>query len=228
MKHFLVFLLLGVGFGGCKDSQPLPREMGTAYFPLKKGLYHIYAVEEVRYTRGSAPRSLRYEIKTEVADSFPSDTGELTYVIYRSRREDDSQPWEPLDTWSARRNDMRVIVSEGNTPFVRLTFPVDQGSRWNGNQFNTLGEDEYELTVAGQPREVNGMTFEKTITVDEERNEDEIVFHDVRSEIYALGVGLVYREIVQLHYCTDDACIGQQVIDDGVELTMEVKEYGDQ
>lgn len=211
---------------GCEAEKPRPLASGTEYFPLSKGQYQIYSVQEVHYLSGSEPLTLNYELMSVVADSFPSPDGQYIYVIHRSTRENASTAWQALDTWSVRKEDSRVTVSEGNTPFVKMIFPVREGTRWNGNTFNTLGDDEYELKSAGQPLEVNGMTFEKTATVEQERNEDLIVFRDVRSEVYAFGVGLVKKEIIQFHYCTDDACLGQQVIDEGIEMKMDIKEYG--
>jgi hypothetical protein len=225
LKYFLNFLLVLALFGGCDADKPQPIDSGSDYFPLRTGAYRIYRVQEVHYINGD-PQTLQYELMTQVVDSFPSNGQELTYVIYRSKRAGESDPWEALDTWSARKDNMRAVVFEGNTPFVKLAFPVRAGVRWNGNGFNTLGEDEYELKDVGQSQELNGLIFSTTATVEQERNDDIIVFRDERREVYARGVGLVSSETVQLHYCTDDFCLGQQVIDEGLELKMEIKEYG--
>ena len=76
--------------------------------------------------------------------------------------------------------------------------------------------------------DLNGMTFDNTITVEQEDNEDAIVFRDERKEVYALHLGLVYKELIQLNYCTDDVCLGQQRIDQGIEIRMVIKDYGKQ
>jgi len=211
---------------GCKDEEPLILDSGTEYFPLKKGLYHLYAVNEVRYTPGADPEELNYELMTEVVDSFPSASTQFTYVVHRSRRPAAGSPWELLDTWSVRKGNSEVIVSEGNTAFVKVKFPVRGDSRWDGNIFNSLGEDAYEFKDIHQPLELNGITFENTMTVEQERNDDVIVFRDERREVYALNVGLVYKEITQLNYCTDDNCLGQQKVEEGIEMKMVIKQHG--
>ena len=91
---------------------------------------------------------------------------------------------------------------------------------------NTSGEGEYVLQEVDVPRQFNGISFEKTLMIDQERNGDLIVFTDQREEIYAADAGLVYKKVIQLHYCTDDACLGQQKVDEGMEMTMVIKEYG--
>jgi len=198
----------------------------SAYFPLQKGIYHVYTVHEIRYHSAGEPVVLNYELMSEVVDSFPSANGQYTYVIHRYRRAEESGLWEPLDTWSARVDQKEVIVSEGNTPFVKIMFPVNTSTRWDGNALNAIGSDTYTFIDIHQPLEIGGMNFEKTVTVEQERNEDVIVFWDERVEVYALEVGLVYKEITQLNYCTDDACLGQQKIDEGIKMKVAIKEYG--
>lgn len=213
-------------FAGCEAEESPHLDTGSAYFPLKKGIFQVYSANEIRYSAMGEPVTLAYELMTEVVDSFPSPQGQYTYVIHRSRRSTEKEPWEELDTWSARKDNREAIVSEGNTPFVKVIFPIRSGTRWNGNAFNTMGDDEYELKDIDQPFEVNGMTFEKTLIVEQERNEDFIVFRDERQEVYALDVGLVYKVITQLNYCTDDNCLGQQKIESGIEMKLVIKQYG--
>jgi len=211
---------------GCSGEEALIPDTGESFFPLEKGIYHIYTVHEVRYAASAGQEILNYEIRTEVVDSFPSTGGGYTFVIHRSRRPSAPDPWEALDTWSVKKDERNVIVAEGNTSFLKLKFPVRAGTRWNGNTYNALGDDAYEFKDIGELMEFNGMSFDKTMAVEQERNDDFIVFNDLRREIYARNVGLIYKEIVQLNYCTDDNCIGQQNISQGVELRMVIKEYG--
>jgi hypothetical protein len=209
----------------CGGEDPDHLDTGSAYFPLEKGVFQVYSVYETRYSPVNDPQVMLYELMTEVVDSFPGPNGH-SFVIRRSRRMTEDEPWEVLDTWSARKDSREVIVSESNTPFVKAIFPVRSGSRWNGNELNTLGADEYEIVKAGEPFEVDGMRFDNTFTVEQEQNEDLIVFNDERREVYARNVGLVFKEVIQLNYCTDDDCLAQQKIDNGVEMKILIKEYG--
>lgn len=225
MKYFAKYLAFFALLAGCHSDDGVVRDTGAGYFPLKKGLYQIYSVQETRYS-GAQEENLNYELLTAVVDSFPSVDGQYTYVIHRSRRTAETDAWTLAETWSARKAHSEVIVSEGSTPFVKIKFPVSENTRWNGNAFNTLGVDEYAIHAIGAPREFNGMIFDQTIEVDQEHNEDFIVFRDERTEVYALGVGLVYKETLQLNYCTEDACLGQQKITEGITMKMAIKEYG--
>lgn len=186
----------------------------------------MYDVHETRYAPGVMPETSNYEMLVEVTDSFPSAGEQYIYVVHRSTRSDEGDPWALFDTWSMRSDGHEVIVSEGNIPFIKVKFPVRVGNRWNGNALNTIGEDHYEYRDIGVPMQLNGLSFGSTMTVEQENNDDVIVFTDRRTEVFARDVGLVFKEVIQLYYCTDDACLGQQKIDRGTEMEMVIKAYG--
>lgn len=210
----------------CEDEEETIFHRGERYLALETGTFQVYAVHEIQYSASEGRVELSYEIMTQVVDSFPSATGEYTYVIHRSKRVSEAEPWEHLDTWSARLAKRDIVVSEGNTPFVKIKFPLATENVWNGNILNAGDEDMYQYAGIALPVSFNGMFFENTLTVEQENNGDKIVFRDQRKEIYALDVGLVYKEFIQLNYCTDDACLGQQKVDHGVEMIMVIKDYG--
>lgn len=227
MKHFVKYLVgLGILVAACTSDEFKPADRGLDYFPLKTGLYHIYKVDSIGYSEVAEPETLAYELMTEVTDSFPNPEGNFTYVISRFKRLDSTSAWQNFDTWSARVSNREAVVNEGAVSFVKLVFPVVAKSVWDGNKFNSNDTDEYEITVFQQPYMAGGMTFESAITVEQENNEDFIVFLDERKEVYARGVGLVYKEITQLQYCVDDNCRGQQIIERGTIYKQELIEYG--
>ena len=227
LKHFVSFLLFLALFAACEGDDAGPFDSGAAYFPLQKGIFQVYSVHEVKYHDAGEPEIYDYDLMTEVVDSFPSIDGQgYTFVVHRSRRFAGVDPWEIVDTWSVRRDGNRMIVAEGNLSIVKMLLPVREGVKWDGNIYNSLGEDIFQYGDVGMSMEVNGMTFEKTMTVEQELNEDVIVYYDARREVYAADAGMVYKEVIQLNYCSDDHCLGQQKIEHGTDLKMEIKEYG--
>ena len=211
---------------GCDREESVPLELGLDYFPLNGGAYQVFQVEETRYSGMGDPATEIYQIKVQVKDSFPNSDGTFTYVLARYKRAASPDTWVNFETWSARINEHEVVVNEGNTSFVKLAFPLRNGLTWDGNKFNGFGEDEYMITSFGIPATVNGTTFEETLTVSQEANDDVIVFLDERREVYAKNVGLIMRESRQLSYCTEDHCRGQQQIESGAEFKYELIEYG--
>ena len=228
MKYFLSFFLFSGVLSSCEPDEGISLRRGAEYFTFHTGTFQVYDVTETRYSLSEDPVQVSYQLRAEVVDSFPTINNLYTYVIRREKRATASDPWQPVDTWSAREENGQIIVSEGNTPYVKFSSPLAAENVWDGNAYNTFGEDQYRYTGIAIPMDLNGMTFDNTITVEQEDNEDAIVFRDERKEVYALHLGLVYKELIQLNYCTDDVCLGQQMIDQGIEIRMVIKDYGKQ
>jgi hypothetical protein len=213
-----------VGCGGDEDT-PEKVYSPAELFPLTKGQYQVYDVVDVQFSEIADPDTSRYELLTDVVDSFPNNADAYTYVIHRSKRDNENDEWEFIDTWSVRTDDNEAIVYEGNTPYLKIG-SSREGSTWNGNAYNNLGEDDYEVVSSPASIEINGISFDDPIVIEQEMNDDPIVFTDLRTEIYASGVGLIYKETTQLYYCVESSCNNQNIIIDGVYLKQSIKSYG--
>jgi hypothetical protein len=230
VKHFLIYLVGAVTLVclSC-DSSNDPKPTSEDFFPMQKGIYHIYDVKEITFTLGE-PDTVYYQLKTVVVDSFPNNDNTYTYVIHRNKRLDGVEAWTYLDTWSAVANDQELIVTEGNVPFVKLSFPAVEGRAWNGNAYNNLinqstsqQNDEYKIIARGS----NDVFPEgEYVDVEQEDNQEFIVYFDKRIERYTKNVGLVYKETTQLSYCTQNDCLGQQQIESGVVFKQTIVEHG--
>jgi hypothetical protein len=223
-----LLLTIVVGFVACDqdDNEPKNHESISELVPLQKGQYQIYDVFQVEFSEVEDPDTSRYELKMEVVDSFPNNSGSFTYVMHRSRRADEAETWQFIDTWSVRLDANEAIFNEGNVPFVKLVAPPEVGTSWNGNAYNNEGQDEYTIVSSAESTEINGITFLDPVTVEQEFNDDPIVFTDLRTEVYVKGVGLVYKETTQLYYCVDESCNNQNIIVDGMVLKQSIKSYG--
>jgi hypothetical protein len=122
--------------------------------------------------------------------------------------------------------DSEAVVAEENISYVKLVFPTGTGRTWNGNKFNTGEADDYDMTLVGQPYALGDQTFDKTLVVGQEDNQDFIVYQDKRSEIFAHGVGLIYKETTQLKYCDKPECLGKQQIESGLIWKQSILSYG--
>ena len=212
----LLFLL------NCCAPDTVPIISDTAFFPLKKGNYWIYEIEEHHYQEQSEISYSSYELKEEVVDSFFNVSSTLTYVIDRSVRTADDQPWNALDTWTVRVDNDRIIVTEGNKSYVKLALPLFTGRVWDGNALNADGQDDY--LVSDMPDHV--LSFDDGVDILQE-DEENLLLKEKRMEVYARDVGMVYREKVEISYCADAGCIGQNIIEEGTEYYQVLTEYGD-
>jgi hypothetical protein len=228
VKHFLKYLifLVAIATVSCDSSDQNPQlDTGKEYYPLRKGMYQIYDVLEIHYTLG-VPETLRYELRTEVTDSFPNAEGGFSYVVQRSKKEDGQSDFLPLNTWSSRIESHQVVTQEENISFVKISLPILKDDEWDGNLYNTIGEDTYLMEEVKTATNVNDITYSDCIVVNQNDNQDFVVFLDQRKEIYARHAGLIFKESRLLSYCTVGPCLGQQEIESGIVYTQSIKSYG--
>ncbi len=87
-------------------------------------------------------------------------------------------------------------------------------------------EEEYVLKNYHQSYQLsNGKKYTATLTVEQSDNQDFFVYQDKRLEVYAISVGLIYKETTQLTYF-QDPCYGQQKVKTGIVYSQTLKNYG--
>ncbi len=237
MKRGYLFFILLAGLASCSDEDPINTDVGLNYFPLQTGDSWIYAVEET--TINQTRETKTYELRVVVMDSVMNTNGAYTYTFHRDKRMTETDSWQSYQTWTAEVSLNQLIQNEGNELFVKLIFPLSNDLTWNGNQFNNLpnmgnlfngkGSEVYHAGEYDQSKTLStNLQFAKTITITQNNFDDPIVGKDVRKEVYARDVGLIYKEITQLEYCTAVDCLGQQKVDKGIILVQTLKSYASQ
>ncbi|WP_234733360.1 hypothetical protein [Tellurirhabdus bombi] len=223
MKYSYLSLLVLLSF--CLitcQSKTEPVAAGYDFFPLETGRFWIYDVTEQQYSLGAAPINRTYQIREELTTSL----GAATYRLERSRRSTENQAWQPDSISSVRLSHDQLIRTDNNLDYVKLIFPVDDQSLWNGNAFNTLGADDYQFRNMRQPFSVLNQTFPETVTI-LQQNDSTLVNQDKRVEVYARTVGMIYRERIQLQFCSSTpSCVGSGQIDFGIRQFVRLRSYG--
>ena len=236
------FCLLVILFcTSCETESILPPDtyLGLTYFPLEVGNYAIYDVQDIRYTFGQAPDTLRYQLKETVADSLPGHSmpGQTQEMVYRLERYSKALPdsvWRLDSVWTARKSTSRVVVVENNVPFVKLVFPCRPGAEWDGNVLNSRPEQQYTLTATSEKlkNEMAGRSpldslFGNSLTVIKAQSADTIIADTRKSETYVEGIGLVYKKSLNLQYCaTDASCVGLGIIEFGRDYQQILTAHG--
>lgn len=221
-RFTLCFLVLF--YAGCADNNSVAPEKD--YFPLHTGLYWEYDVEEIIYTPFNPPASSSYQMRIVIADSISSFEGGYVYIWHCYTRNTAPEDWHFREVWSARKYAGYALVTEGNTTYARLAFPVYVNRTWNGNLFNSLGTDTYK--IASKSAVMNsppGLVFNDVVEVEQENVANNLTYRDVRKEWYSNRIGLIRKESeVWTYRCSGGTCTGE--IDSGYALRLNLTDYG--
>lgn len=190
------------------------------YFPLQLGKYVVFQVDSVVYdpapTGGTLRDSSTTYVKELVADTLRDNTGALSYAIERYERKTIGDPWTLTNISTASRTGGQAIRTEGNFRFLKLIFPMNIRSNWNGNLWIDV---DREIEIAGDRirpfanwdygvdsidlhRNIGTFSFDSTLIVTE-ANYSTTVERRFSRSWYAKYVGLVAREqwILDSQYC---------------------------
>lgn len=220
--------MLTLFIGSCQTrSSPRPDPTAdSVYFPLASGQYILYDVSEHLYSLTASPVTRTYQLKEVVGLVYTDLTGQPAYPLQRFRRNQAGQPWQPDSVWTARRTSTEAIRTENGRDFVKLVFPATENTRWDGNQLNALGGDDYEIRNNTLPFRVQANVFDRTLTVIQQ-NDSTLLSQDKRLEIFAPQVGLVYKETRRLQFCSSSpACIGTGQVAYGFQQIYRIQSYG--
>lgn len=232
----LICLILGFMLSSCQSAEPVIPDMGFDYFPMKVRSFQVYEVEETSILN-NIQSSVKYEIKHTITDSSLNQHGIVTYRISRERRNNSAEDWQPFETWTVENKTNRIIQNENNIPFVKLVFPPALNLKWNGNEYNNLPENGNLFNTSGSNKYVitatdynvtleNGFQAFNTISVAQNQYSDEFIGKDERTEIYAKDIGMIFKQVIQLEYCTNPDCYGQQFVNRGVIYSQSLKSHG--
>lgn len=212
----------------CKLEEPCnciaPPKTGKDFFYPMLRQAIIYDVQETQYALTSAPVIKNYQLKEVVASFFTETDGKESLRIERYRREKDTQNWAIDSVFLAKKEIDKALKSENNVTYVKLIFPVSEGLKWNGNAYNSLENDTYEIKKLNQSFQTNGQNFPKTLTVIQQ-NDSTLVDLKRIIEVYAEGVGLIYQEKIKVSFCNSGDCLGKGKIDFGTKYIVKIKSY---
>ena len=194
-----------------------------AYFPLEIGKFVVYQVDSVVYDfasgGGIVRDSSRTFVREWVADTLRDQTGQLLYTVERYERSSTDQPWALRSIGTATRSADQAIRTENNLRFLKLVFPMDRRSEWDGNiwidvnrEIEIAGERmrpftnwQYEVDTIDRPALVGQFAFDSTLIITE-ADDNNVIERRYSRARYAKHVGLVWREqwILDSQYCNSN------------------------
>jgi hypothetical protein len=170
-------------------------------------------VERIDYNQDLTTDTTHYQLKELIGETFLSG-GEESFRLERYTRENESAEWQIDSIWSARRNTYQAVVVENNIPIIKLSFPLEDERRWDGNAMNSREYDEFKLLNLAKPLTIGNNNYEETVELIKEDALDPTtcVTDRVYKEFYARGVGLVHRVDIERDYRFYNNCQTQPII----------------
>ena len=208
-----IFLLLACD--NINSNLSLSQDGGKFFYP-KIGQSVVYDVEDTQYELTGKFIVKTYQLKEVNVSTFKDLEGKEALRIERYRRENNSQKWVIDSVFTAKKEIDKVLKTENNVTYVKILFPIKEGLKWNGNAYNSFGNDIYELKKVNQFFQTNGRKFDNTFTVIQQ-NDSTLVDLKKRIEIYAENIGMIYQEKTNVLYCNSGDCLGKGKIDFGTK-----------
>lgn len=208
-------------FASCKkSSEELVTPAISDYAPLTVGKYITYSLDSLVYTNfGTVEAHRFYDVRYVVADTASDNLGNKGYKIIRYIKPSGSGTFTPDNTFSGYNTGRNFEFIENNLRYIKLAQPVKEGGSWKGNSYiNTssggtpgldyLDDWDYTYENVGQSAKVGSVTLANTVTVNQRDLSDGLPVtgatnyaqRDFSKEIYAAGIGLVYREFLHFEY----------------------------
>lgn len=200
-KIFLIIILYSVLLNFCtcvkKEIVP-PSNLGYEYFPVKTGHWVIYNVDSINYNSfTSTVDTFKYQIKEYIESNFKDNLDRNCQRIERYYRKNDTTKWRLTDVQYSVNTSTTAEKTIDNITYIKLTFPVRTGSKWNGNAYNSLGEQQYIYKSANASYKIGLLNFDSTVSVLQKYSVNAIS-KDSAAEIYAKNIGLIYKKVIHL------------------------------
>jgi hypothetical protein len=219
MRLYLILCSLIIIFTSCENSTVAPNEeiLGLQFFPIDFQKTDLYSVEEINYNNDGTIDTSLYLLQDEWTDSVKLEDG-IKLEGYRYSINQNGEK-EIVSSIVKIRTPKLAKLKLGNSEEVKLSFPVVESKSWNGMP-QEFQEDAFTISGAFQTYQLGDSTFENTVQVIQEDNQDSIANYDQRIEVYAANTGLIYKVSSQIEFCRETECLGLQQIEFGKTIRM--------
>ncbi|MBC7888648.1 MAG: hypothetical protein H7Z13_12275 [Ferruginibacter sp.] len=243
MKRIVLYsgVLTVLALSACKKQT---EEFLTAsieeYSPLVVGKFITYQLDTFKYLKfGVKDTIVTYQVKHVIDALINDNLGRPAYRIIRYIRKTPQQPWLPDNSFTTVNTGTSLEFIENNQRFLKLKLPVRDGYSWKGNTYidtyslnstvRYLDDWDYMYEGINEPLNLGNIHLDSTLTVNQR---DEVIGipsnptsyseRNVGLEVYAKGIGLVYRKFLHTIFQPATPGVGAAYTDDsyGVTFTM--------
>jgi hypothetical protein len=219
----LFIVVVTTFFGSCGKETLETGSPSYNYFPTAKGNFVVFDVDSIVHGTNDNENDdsvyyYHYQVKEVIDTPFTDGEGKQRQVVVRYYRADSTQEWTINIVWSQQLTSASAYRWEDNIPYHKMSYPISYEIEWNGNDRNTLEEEMYHYENIHSAKSYGTLVFDSTLTIIQ-RDEDNFVETIYGEEVFAAGVGMIYKERKNLRKTSG-------MVVSGTEFKMVVNSYG--
>lgn len=209
-----------------KDAVEKPLDMKYSYFPMDTGRWVEYTVDSIVWNDFYPESDSRhvdtfnFKIRESLDSYFIDIQGKQALKIVRYKKVNDTSAWFIKDVWFANLTNTTAEKVEENQRYIKLVFPLKDGSSWNGNEYNTMDAWAYECKSVDAPLVINGLSFDSAAVI-LQYDQTTLINRIYGKEVYAKNVGLVFKEYINVETNPSDMSVKN-----GMKYKMQVTAWG--
>lgn len=172
---------------------------GIRYFPLDSSVSITYRHTEITIDKPvNRYDTVEYYVRETIVESFIDETGNRAYVIEQQFSNDIGQNYFASSRYIAQVFNQAAFVVKDNIRTVIIRFPAQINKTWNLNAFNTLDQLIVSISSIDAPFTYDRFEFDSVLVITH-KADSSLIHKNLEKEIFAAGIGLVYRENIQLN-----------------------------
>ena len=226
----LLGLLFLLSFTACERIVETLPQADLAYYPIEEGRYKIYQIDSLVYDEFLCTVvPIRFQVKEVTGAAIVDGEGATAHRVQRYQRETETDPWVLTGIWTEKFEDQQIQRVEDNQRLIKVVFPIQEGKNWDGIVYirrDTLVPirggaidlykdwDDFEYGRVDQMYidTFQNKVYDEAVVVTQVDKENNIEYR-YSTEVYAKGIGLVYKEMQILDtQCRIPRCTGQSDI----------------
>ena len=215
LKALPCLLLTLIAVSGCRKESELLSPLSPAeYYPIRVGQSFTYRLDSTLYVSfGTRIKVNSYLAKDSVAGTATDNLGRTIYIVYRYLTDTlQKNPYTFGSSYTITPTASTIETTDAdNLRYIKLVQPIDALTSWNGNSYIDASSDntaylanwQYRYRNINQPFTVLSGTLDSTLTVLQDSavnvtdpfDPNFIQSYSYSSEVYAKGVGLIYKDL---------------------------------
>lgn len=210
LKPVSVLALAALLFFACCKKQPDNFSVNYQYnyYPIDSGHSITYNVDSVTFNYDGINwnrDTVQYQMMVVFGDTIHDLLDSVNFLLSYYTRPNASSAWSAPYVTYCLRTQTNIQVIENDIRFIKLVFPPQLNETWNGNLYvpvdNNInsayttfqGWTGYTYENVDTSMMLNGLNYNNAVVVSEDNSINNLT-KNLRTEVYAPNVGMIYQE----------------------------------